>query len=39
MLGSLSSLVELVEMFIVLLSEGNTQNKLGITQVFHFGMC
>ena len=39
MLGSLSSLVELVEMFIVLLSEDNTQNKLGITQVFHFGMC
>ena len=34
MLGSLSSLVELVK--IILLSEDNTQNKLGLTQVFHF---
>ena len=39
MLGSLSSLGELVKLFIILLSEDSTQNKLGLTQVFHFGMC
>jgi len=31
MLGSLSSLVELVEIFIILLGEDSKQNKLGIT--------
>ena len=36
MLGSLSSLGELVKLFIILLSEDSTQNKLGLTQVFHF---
>ena len=39
MLGFLSSLGELVKLFIVLFSEDSTQNKLGLTQVFHFGMC
>ena len=39
MLGSLSSLGELVKLLIILLSEDSTQNKLGLTQVFHFGMC
>jgi len=39
MLGSLSPLVEMVKIFIILLSEDSTQNKLGLTQVFHFGMC
>ena len=39
MLGSLSSLAELVKLLIILLSEDSTQNKLGLTQVFHFGMC
>jgi len=38
MLGSLSSLVELVKIFIFLLSEDSTQNKLRLTQVFHFVM-
>ena len=38
-LGSLSSLVELVKLFIILFSEDSTQNKLGLTQVFHFGTC
>ena len=33
MLGSLSSLGELVKLFIILLSEDSTQNKLGLTQV------
>ena len=36
MLGSLSSLGELVKLFIILFSEDSTQNKLGLTQVFHF---
>jgi len=39
MLGSLSSLGELVKLFIILFSEDSTQNKLGLTQVFHFGTC
>ena len=39
MLGSLSSLGELVKLFIFMLSKNSTQNKLGLTQVFHFGMC
>ena len=39
MLGSLSSLGELLKLFIILFSEDSTQNKLGLTQVFHFGMC
>ena len=39
MLGSLSSLAELVKLLIILLSKDSTQNKLGLTQVFHFGMC
>ena len=30
---------ELVKLFITLLSEDSTQNKLGLTQVFHFGRC
>ena len=36
MLGSLSSLVELVKIVIILLSEDSTQNKLRLTQVFNF---
>ena len=39
MLGSLSSLGELVKLFIILFSDDSTQNKLGLTQVFHFGTC
>ena len=39
MLGSLSSLGELVKLFIILFSEDSTQDKLGLIQVFHFGMC
>ena len=39
MLGSLSSFVELVKIFIILLSEDSTQNKLRLTQVFNFVMC
>ena len=39
MLGSLSSLGELLKLLIILLSEDSTQNELGLTQVFHFGMC
>ena len=39
MLGSLSSLGELVKLFIILFSEDSTQNKLGLTQVFYFGTC
>ena len=39
MLGSLSSLVELVKLFIILFSDDSTQNKLGRTQGFHFGTC
>ena len=39
MLGSLFSLGELVKLFIILLSEDSTINKVGLTQVFHFGMC
>ena len=39
MLGSLSSLGELVKLFIILFSEDSTQNKQGLIQVFHFGMC
>ena len=39
LLGSLSSLVELVKLFIILFSDDSTQNKLGLTQVFHFGTC
>ena len=31
--------IYLCTMFIILLSGDSTQNKLGITQVFHFGMC
>ena len=38
MLGSLFSLGELVKLFIMF-SEDSAQNKLGLTQVFHFGMC
>ena len=30
---------ELVKVFIALFSEDSTQNKLGLTQVFHFGTC
>ena len=30
---------ELVKLFITLLSEDSTQNKLGLTQVFHLGTC
>ena len=30
---------ELVKLFIALFSEDSTQNKLGLTQVFHFGTC
>ena len=37
MLGSLSSLGELVKLFIILFSEDTTQNKLGLTQVFCLG--
>ena len=33
MLGSLSPLGELVKLFIILLSEDSTQNKLELTQV------
>ena len=36
MLGSLG---ELVKLFIILFSDDSTQNKLGLTQVFHFGTC
>ena len=39
MLGSLSSLGELVKLFIFMLSKNSTQNKLGLTQVFYFGIC
>ena len=39
MLGSLSSLGESVKLFIILFSEDSTQNKLGLTQVLHFGTC
>ena len=30
---------ELVKLFITLFSEDSTQNKLGLTQVFHFRTC
>ena len=39
MLGSLSSLGELVKLFIILFSDDSTQSKLGLTQGFHFGTC
>ena len=39
MLGSLSSLGELVKLFIILFSEDSTQNKLGLTHGLHFGTC
>ena len=39
MLGSLSSLGELVKLFIILFSDDSTQNKLGPKQGFHFGTC
>ena len=39
MLGSLSSLGELVKLVIILFSEDSTQSKQGLTHVFHFGMC
>ena len=39
MLGSLSSPSELVKLFIILFSEDSTQNKLGLTHGFHFGIC
>jgi len=29
----------LVKLFIILFNEDSTQNKLGLTQVFYFGMC
>ena len=38
MLGSLSSLEELVKLVIILFSEDSTQSKQGLTHVFHFGM-
>ena len=34
MLGSLSSLAELVKLFIILLSEDSTQNILGLTRTY-----
>ena len=39
MLGSLSSLGELVKLYIILFSDDSTQSKLGLTQGFHFGTC
>ena len=39
MLGSLSSLAELVKLLIILLSEDSTQNKLGLLHKFSILVC